>query len=67
MNLKPEFKIIHQNIILLTTTMELPKKCKIREQSSLEHIFGFCDTSKKITKQLGFHLTIKTADLQDIV
>ena len=33
----------------------------------LEHIFGLCNTSKKITKQLGFHLTFKTADLQDIM
>ena len=29
--------------------------------------FGFCKTFKKITKQLGFHLTFKTADLQDII
>ena len=30
-------------------------------------MFGFCKTYKKITKKLGFHLTFKTADLQDII
>ena len=33
----------------------------------LEQIFGFCKTFKKITKNLGFHLTFKTNDLQDII
>ena len=33
---------------------------------SVEHIFGFCKTFEKITKQLGFHLTLKTSDLRDI-
>ena len=33
----------------------------------LEHIFGFCKTFKKITKNLGFHITFETANLQDIV
>ena len=30
-------------------------------------MFGFCKTFKKITKNLGFHLTFKTADLQKII
>ena len=33
----------------------------------LEHIFGFCKTFKKITKNSGFHITFKTASLQDII
>ena len=41
------------------------KKVNTRGQSRLEHIFGFCKTFKKITKSLGFHLTFKTANLQD--
>ena len=41
-------------------------KGKIVVQLILEHIFGFCKTFKKIPKQLGFHLTFKTTDLQDI-
>ena len=35
-------------------------------QFLLEHIFGFCKTFKTITKNLGFHLTLKTNDLQYI-
>ena len=42
-------------------------KRKNKGHLSLEHIFGFCKTFKKITKQFGFHLTFKTADLQDII
>ena len=30
----------------------------------MERIFGFCKTSRKITKNLGFHLKFKTANLQ---
>ena len=40
---------------------------KIKGQLPLEHIFGFCKTFKKITKKLGFHLTFKTNDLQNII
>ena len=40
---------------------------KIKCHLPLEHIFGFCKTHKKLTKQLGFHLTLKTADLQDMI
>ena len=42
-------------------------KGKIKGQLALEHIFGFCKTFKKITKNLGFHLKFKMKDLQDIV
>ena len=42
-------------------------KGKIKGQLALEHIFGFCRTFKKITKNLGFHLTFKMNDLQDII
>ena len=40
---------------------------KIKGQHPLEHIFGFYKTCKKITKNLGFHLTYRTNDLQDII
>ena len=42
-------------------------KGKVRGQLLLEYKFGFCKTFKTITQQLGFHLTFKTADLQDII
>ena len=32
----------------------------------LEHIFGFCESFENFFKNLGFHLTFKTANLQDI-
>ena len=42
-------------------------KGRIKGQLALEHIFGFCKTFKKITKNLGFHLIFKMNDLQDII
>ena len=42
-------------------------KGKIKGHLALEHIFGFCKTFKKITKNLGFHLKFKMNDLQDIL
>ena len=43
------------------------KKGKKKGQLPLEHIFGFCKTFEKVTKQLGFQLTLKTAVLTDII
>ena len=42
-------------------------KGKIKGYLYLEVIFGFCRTFKKVTKNLGFHLLFKTANLQDII
>ena len=42
-------------------------KGKIKRFLCLEDIFGFCKTSKKVTKNLGFHLTFKTNDLPFII
>ena len=42
-------------------------KGKIKGQLPLEHIFGFCKTFRKITKNLGFHIKFRTADLQDVI
>ena len=42
-------------------------KGKIKGQLPLEHIFGFRKSFKKVTKNLGFHMTSRTADLQDII
>ena len=40
---------------------------KNKGQLLLEDIFGFCKTFEKITKNLGFHITLKTNDLQNII
>ena len=42
-------------------------KGKIKGYLFLEDIFGFCKTFKKVTENLGFHLTFKTANLQYIL
>ena len=42
-------------------------KVKIKGQLVLENIFSFCKTFKKVTENLGFHITFRTADLQDII
>ena len=42
-------------------------KVRVKGHLALEHIFGFCRTFKKITKNLGFHLKFKMNDLQDII
>ena len=42
-------------------------KGRIKGYLYLEDIFGFCKTFKKVTRNLGFHLTFKTNDLQNII
>ena len=39
-------------------------KGKIKGQLPLEHFFGICKAFKKVAKNLGFHITFKTANLQ---
>ena len=45
----------------------LKKVNKIKKYLYLEDFFGFCRSFKKVTKTLGFHLVLKTTDLQDII
>ena len=40
---------------------------KIKGYLYLGDIFGFCKTFKKVTKNLGFHIMFKTANLLDIL
>ena len=40
---------------------------KFKGHLPLQHVFGFCKTFKKITKNLGFHLSFRSNDLQDIL
>ena len=42
-------------------------KRKYKGKLELEHTFGFCKTFKQITKNLGFYLTFKTANLQYLI
>ena len=52
---------------MLITNHEAANRGKIKGQLPLKHIFGFCKTFKKVTKNLGFRITFKTANLQDII
>ena len=40
---------------------------KIKGELYLEDIFSFCKSFEKATKNLGFHLMLKTNDSQDII
>ena len=55
----------HQKMLINNHTDA--NKGKIKGYLYLEVIFGFCKTFKKVTKNLGFHLTFKTNDLQNII
>ena len=55
----------HQKMLINNHTDA--NKGKLKGYLYSEDIFGFCKTFKKVTKKLGFHLTFKTNDLQDII
>ena len=55
------------NKMLIANHENDPNRGKIKGQLPLEQIFGFCKTFKKVTKNLGFRITFKTANLQDII
>ena len=52
--------------ILINNHIDANKR-KYMGKLELEHIFGFCRAFKKINKNLLYHLTFKTANLQDII
>ena len=51
---------------MLIDDHDLANKGKIRGKLPLEHIFGFCISFKKVTKNLGLHITFETVNLQDV-
>ena len=55
----------HQKMLLNNQTDA--NKRKIKGYPYLKDIFGFCKTFKKVNKILGYHLSFKTNDLQDII
>ena len=65
-NLPPQIRDTpHQKMLIDNHTDA--NKGKIKGYLYLEDIFGFCETFKKVTKNLGFHITFKTNDLQNIL
>ena len=55
----------HQKMLIKNHTDA--NKGEIKGILFLEDNFGFCKSFKKVTKNLGFRLMFKTADLQDII
>ena len=55
----------HQKMLIDNHTD--PNKGKNKGYFYLEDIFGFCKTFKKVTKNLGSHVTFKSNDLQDVI
>ena len=53
--------------MLIDNHTEAVNRGKIKGQLLLEDKLGFCKTFKKIKKKLGFHITLKTNDLQNII
>ena len=65
-DLPPQIRSTPQQNMLLDNHHDA-NKGKIKRYLYLEDIFGFCKTSKKVTKNLGFVITFKTTNLQDII
>ena len=55
----------HQKMLIDNHTD--PKEGKRKGYLYLEDLFGFCKSFKRVTKNLGFHIIFKTANLQDII
>ena len=64
-DLPPQIIDTHHQQLLINNHTDA-NKGKIKGYLYLEDIFGFCKTFKKVTKNLGFHLTFKTIDLHNI-
>ena len=65
-NLPPQIRDTPHQKMLMDNHIDA-NRGKIKGCLYLEDIFGFCKTFKKVTKNLGFHLTFKTNDLQNII
>ena len=66
LNLPPQIRDTpHQKMLINNHTDA--NKGKIKGYLYSEDVFGFCKSFKKLSKNLGFHLMLKTIDLQDII
>ena len=65
-DLPPQIRSTPHQKLLIDNHLDA-NKGRIKGYLYLEDIFGFCKTFKKVTKNLGFHLMFKTANLQDII
>ena len=65
-DLPPQIKSIRHQKMFKNNHTDATKG-RIKGYLYLQVIFGFCTSFKKVTKSLGFHLMLKTANLQDII
>ena len=65
-DLPPQTRSTPHRKMLIVNHLDANKR-KINGYLCLEDIFGFCKTFKMVTKNLGFVITFKTANLQDII
>ena len=65
-DLPPQIRSTPHQKMLIDNHLDASKG-KIKGYLLLEDIFGFCKTFRKVTKNLGFHLIFKTANLEDII
>ena len=65
-DLPPQFRSTPHQKMLKDNHIDA-NKGKIKGNIYLEDIVGFCKIFEKVTKTLGFHLMLKTNNLQDII
>ena len=65
-DLPPQIRRTPQQKMLINNHTDA-NKCKTNRYLFLEDISGFCKSFKKVTKNVGSHLILKTNDLQNII
>ena len=63
----PQIRDSPQQKMLINNHQTDANKGRYKGQLCLEDTFGFCKSFKKVPKNLGFHLMLKTNDLPDII
>ena len=65
-DLPPHFGCTHHQKMLIDNHID-DNRGKIKRYLYLEDIFSFCKSFRQVTKNLDFHLMLKTNDLHDII
>ena len=65
-NLPPQIRSTPHQKMLIDNHID-PNKGEFKRYLFLEDVFGFCKTFKKLTKNLGFHVTFKTNDWHEVI
>ena len=65
-DLPPQIRSTPHQRVLIDNQIDA-NKGKNKGYLNLQVIFGFCKSFKNVTKNLGFHLMLKTNDLQDTI